>query len=202
MKREWSVHPAGAIVASVAVASTLEPQTFPESSGASQVGETIVLEWRDVQGLPAHTAAELIQRGARCIVVSSPDAPPNGALVSVRDGQSVYRATVHGLRQVGVQTHFELRYVDDGRRRQERLAAGGQARISWDSGGRSRVSFEAEVMNVSEGGLQLLSSREAPVGVYVQIAGRTTKCVGKTRYCRSSLDGYLIGVEFIRSPAA
>ena len=97
---------------------------------------------------------------------------------------------VHGLRSV----------VKERRRTDRQISVGnGWIRFAGPRG--ETVSAEATVLNVTDGGMQVRTSVEAPRDTFVRVSGRSLDCEGSVRYCRVDDGEYVLGVQFVHAPS-
>ncbi len=84
-------------------------------------------------------------------------------------------------------------------RRESREFVQGAGRLAWDASTGAREA-QVVVRNLSPGGLQLVSRKRVDVGVVAYLTGAQFQCLGSIRYCRSTPEGYLVGLCFTRDP--
>jgi len=94
-----------------------------------------------------------------------------------------------------------LRSVVKERRRSDREVSIGEGWIRFAGPKGETVSAEATVLNVTEGGMQVRTSVEAPRDTFVRVSGRSLDCEGSVRYCRVEDEEYVLGVQFIHEPS-
>ena len=93
-----------------------------------------------------------------------------------------------------------LRSVVKERRRSDRQVSVGEGWIRFAGPRGETVSAEATVLNVTDGGMQVRTSVEAPRDTFVRVSGRSLDCEGSVRYCRTEDDEYVLGVQFVHAP--
>jgi hypothetical protein len=94
-----------------------------------------------------------------------------------------------------------LRSVVRERRRVDRQVAVGEGWIRFAGPRGETVSAEATVLNVTDSGMQVRTSVEAPRDTFVRVSGRSLDCEGSVRYCRAEDEEYVLGVQFIHAPS-
>lgn len=94
-----------------------------------------------------------------------------------------------------------LRSVIRERRRDDRQVSVGEGWIRFAGPKGETVSAEATVLNVTDGGMQVRTSVEAPRDTFVRISGRSLDCEGSVRYCRIEDQEFVLGVQFIHAPS-
>ena len=95
---------------------------------------------------------------------------------------------------------IELAFRDKGRRRETRVVAGGAAKVEAGKA-MGDNAIHAEVINVSEGGLQLLCDRPVEAGETTRIVGENVEKLCRVRYCIKVAEGYRLGVQFCEGVA-
>ena len=86
------------------------------------------------------------------------------------------------------------------RRREERQPTTGSGELCWrDRTGRHRATL-ATVLNINGGGMQVKISEALAFPQMVRLAGEDWECLGWTRYCVETVDGFVVGIELIRQP--
>lgn len=172
------------------------PAAPPEPGGAIAEGprkpaaRRVIVEWKDRSGQTLSQKA-LIQTdldGKPRILVRRP--MPFG-LARIRETNSIYPVKV--LATVSCSGGFELKldYLGAGRRREDRMPAEGPALLEGDS----LEAISVEVLDVSSGGMQLLSVRPANVGSTVRVSGSKVEYLGVVRHCSEVQGGFRIGVQ-------
>lgn len=94
-----------------------------------------------------------------------------------------------------------LRSVAKERRRTDRQVSVGAGWIRFAGPRGETVSAEATVLNVTDGGMQVRTSVEAPRDTFVRVSGRSLDCEGRVRYCRVEDEEYVLGVQFVHAPS-
>ena len=94
-----------------------------------------------------------------------------------------------------------LRSVVKERRRTDRQVSVGDGWIRFAGPRGETVSAEATVLNVTDGGMQVRTSVEAPRDTFVRVSGRSVDCEGRVRYCRVEDEEYVLGVQFVHAPS-
>lgn len=84
-------------------------------------------------------------------------------------------------------------------RREKRELVNGAGRLVWDTPAGAR-EVQVVVRDLSPGGLQVVSRKRVDVGVVAFLTGSQFQCLGSIRYCRSTQQGYLVGLCFTRDP--
>jgi len=84
-------------------------------------------------------------------------------------------------------------------RSEERLAARGPGKLTWDAGHGARECV-VEVRNISSAGVQVASKRPLQPGWTAYLTGEQFECLGEVEYCVSVDTGYLVGMSFRREP--
>jgi hypothetical protein len=123
---------------------------------------------------------------------------PKGDLANVREESSSYPIEIKSRRRVPAGFELKLGYLWEGRRREKRVSASGPAWL--ESEGKA---IEAEVLNVSSGGMQLFLHDPLKPGNTARVKGAKTERLALIRYCSEVPGGYHIGLQFFgdnRSP--
>lgn len=118
-------------------------------------------------------------------------AVPVGDLGNVREESSSYPVEIRSRRRVQAGFELTLDFLFEGRRREKRMAASGPAWI--ESEGKA---VQAEVLNVSSGGMQLFLNDPLKPGNTARIKGAKTERLALIRYCSSVPGGYHVGLQF------
>jgi hypothetical protein len=118
-------------------------------------------------------------------------AVPAGDLGNVREESSSYPVEIRSRRRVPSGFELKLNYLWEGRRREKRMSASGPAWI--ESEGKA---VQAEVLNVSSGGMQLFLHAALKPGHTARIKGAKTERLALIRYCSPVPGGYHIGLQF------
>jgi hypothetical protein len=118
-----------------------------------------------------------------------------GRSVEVRKAVVRYRSETEGGFLQG------LRSVIKERRRTDSQVSVGEGWIRFAGPGGETVSAEATVVNVTDGGMQVRTSVEAPRDTFVRVSGRSLDCEGSVRYCRLEGEEYVLGVQFVHAPS-
>lgn len=108
----------------------------------------------------------------------------------VRYHRATEDGVVHGLRSVVKE-----------RRRFDRQVSVGDGWIRFAGPRGETISAEATVLNVTDSGMQVRTSVEAPRDTFVRVSGRLLDCEGSVRYCRVEGDEYVLGVQFVHAPS-
>ncbi len=108
----------------------------------------------------------------------------------VRYHRETEEGVVHGLRSVVKE-----------RRRFDRQVSVGDGWIRFAGPRGETISAEATVLNVTDSGMQVRTSVEAPRDTFVRVSGRSLDCEGSVRYCRVEGDKYVLGVQFVHAPS-
>ncbi len=111
------------------------------------------------------------------------------------------KAVVRHRRQTDGGHLHGLRSISRERRRSDRQVAVGEGWIRFAGEKGETISAEATVINVTEGGMQVRTSIEAPRDTFVRVSGRLLDCEGSVRYCSEEDGIYLLGVQFVRAPS-
>jgi len=128
--------------------------------------------------------------------------PVGRAVWITRPSDPALKATVRHCRPENEAYLIGVRLVGPERRRLDREPAAGPAVLSWAGQDGHSVQASAEVCNIAEGGLQVVSESPAPVGTTIRLSGDEIGCVGSVRYCVFRGDRYLIGLQFVGEPYA
>lgn len=94
-----------------------------------------------------------------------------------------------------------LRSISKERRRFDRLVAGGDGWIRFAGNRGETISAEATVLDITDSGMQVRTSVEAPRDTFVRISGRSLDCEGSVRYCKKKNGQFVLGVQFIHAPS-
>lgn len=94
-----------------------------------------------------------------------------------------------------------LRSIVNERRRSDRQVSVGDGLIRFANEKGERISAEATVLNVTDGGMQVRTSVESPLDAYVRVSGRSLDCEGVVRYCTQDGNEYVLGVQFVNAPS-
>lgn len=119
-----------------------------------------------------------------------PKAPP-GDLANVREESSSYPVEIRSRSRVAAGFELKLDYLWEGRRREKRIAASGPAWV--ESEGKS---MQAQVLNISSGGMQLFLRTELKPGNTARIKGAKSERLALVRYCSPVRGGYHVGLQF------
>lgn len=84
-------------------------------------------------------------------------------------------------------------------RLEPRDAVVGQGVLTWDEGSGARQA-RVEVRNISDNGVQLAAVTHLSAGTKAYLTGEQFRCIGTVRYCQRDGLGFLLGLEFHRSP--
>ena len=153
------------------------------------------IEWEDARVGVASQRVLIDAREKWGVRVVASESVPAEKVVRVREGASVYHAEVVASRPLSTGFELELAFLDAGKRREEREDTGGQARLE-TSGAMGDAAVRVEVLNVSVGGLQLLSDRPFNSGDTTRIVGDGVERVCRVCYCLKIPEGYRVGLQF------
>ena len=84
-------------------------------------------------------------------------------------------------------------------RGEERMDVRGSGKLTWDAGNGARDCAVA-VRNISASGVQVVSKRALQPGWVAFLTGEKFECLGDVQYCRSTEEGYVVGMRFRREP--
>jgi len=84
-------------------------------------------------------------------------------------------------------------------RRQERYEVTGTGKLTWDSGTGSE-ECSVVVRNINSKGVQVVASSALEPGSVAYLSGDEFECLGDVRYCRSTVEGFLVGLSFRQDP--
>ncbi len=118
-------------------------------------------------------------------------AVPAGDLGNVREESSSYPVEIRSRQRVSSGFELKLDYLWEGRRREKRMSASGPAWLESDG-----KAIQAEVMNVSSGGMQLFLPDPLKPGDTARIKGSKTERLALIRYCSAVPGGYHVGLQF------
>lgn len=154
------------------------------------VTRTISFEWRDAGGSIISYETKLFvyeDSGMTTTVAHAPE----GDLANVREESSSYPVEIRSRRRAAAGYELTLGYLWEGRRREKRMSASGPAWL--ESEGKS---VQAEVLNVSSGGMQIFLHNPLKPGNTARIKGAKTECIALIRYCTEVAGGYHVGLQF------
>ncbi len=133
----------------------------------------------------------LLQSGEDGILLALVRSPLTDSTVRIREQGSSYLVQIRSMTQVAQGFELQCEYVSNGRRREERSNVHGTAVLEGDGYG----AISVEVVNVSTGGMQVISPQAMTAGAGVRVSGTETDYVGVVRYCRDALNGYRLGIQ-------
>lgn len=171
--------------------------SFTRRSPATQqfsraTGRPILIEWKDKKGRKVWQKGHLDLDRFRGLTVIVRQRPPSGSVAQVREQGSTYPVEIVSTRPAGGGFELNLDYLWEGRRREERVPATGQALLERDG----LAPIEVEVVNVSSGGMQLFSVEAVSEGSAARVCGAETECLCLIRYCAGVPGGYRVGLQF------
>jgi hypothetical protein len=108
----------------------------------------------------------------------------------VRVQGSTYPVEIVATRPARGGFELNMDYLWEGRRREERVPATGQALLERDG----LTLIEVEVVNISSGGMQLFSVEAVSEGSAARVCVAKTECMCLIRYCAAVPGGYCIGL--------
>lgn len=171
--------------------NSILPQVLDSSGPLEQAH----LDWEHAQGGIGRQDVWIDLREDRGLTVIASEAIQNRKVVRVREGGSVYYTEVLSSRSLRDGFEIELAFLDQGRRRETRVAAEGAVKV--ESGeARGDDAIQAEVVNISTGGLQLLCDRPVGAGETIRIVGENVEKLCRVRYCIKVAEGYRVGLQF------
>lgn len=166
------------------------PAPAPAPPPKWPISRPIAFEWRDAGGnLISYNTQLLVEEDGG--MTTTVPAAPTGDLANVRDRSSSYPVEIRSRRRVGSGFELKLDYLWEGRRREERIEASGPAWVETEG-----KSIQAQVLNVSSGGMQLLVQVEMKPGNTARIKGAKTERLALIRYCTQVDNGYHVGLQF------
>lgn len=133
----------------------------------------------------------LLQSGKDGTLLALVRNPLQDSTVRILEQGSSYLVKIVSMVEI---THgFELKceYLGHGRRREEREKVHGSAVLEGDG----YKAVTVNVVNVSTGGMQVLSPQAMTAGIGVRISGMETDYVGVVRYCQETPNGYRLGIQ-------
>jgi hypothetical protein len=150
-----------------------------------------VVEWVDGAGETVSQRA-LLQPGKDGILLALVRSRLTGSTARILEQGSSYLVQIKSISQVAHGFELRCEYIrNNGRRREERSKVHGTAVLEGDGHAAVRV----EVVNVSTGGMQVMSPRAMTAGAGVRVSGTETDYVGVVRYCREAPSGYRLGIQ-------
>lgn len=149
-----------------------------------------VVEWMDGAGETVSQRA-LLQSGKDGNLLALVRKPLTDSTARIREQGSSYLVQIVSMTQIAHGYELKCEYVSNGRRREERTDTQGTAVLEGDGHRAIRV----EVVNVSTGGIQVISPRPMTAGAGVRVSGTETDYAGVIRYCRKTPDGYRLGIQ-------
>ena len=157
---------------------------------------SVRIEWDHPQGGIGSQVAVVDHRAHWGLTVTSPTRLPNRQSVRISDNGAHYHAEVAGAFAVDDQFEVHLAFLDGGRRRENRIVAGGRVQVELLSrnGG---SDLDAEVVNVSPDGLQLTSIDRIAVGQTIRVVGAETVMLCRVRHSSDCGGQYRCGVQFL-----
>ena len=128
----------------------------------------------------------------RGLTVVVPQQPLLNSVAQVREQGSTYPVEILSTRPAGGGFELNMDYLWEGRRREERVPATGDALLErkW------LAPLEVEVVNVSSGGMQLFSAQAVTEGCAARVCGAETESMCLIRCCAEVPGGYRIGLQF------
>lgn len=160
------------------------------------ISRPIAFEWRDAGGSLISYETRLLVEDDGGMTTTVP-AVPAGDLGNVREESSSYPVEILSRRRVPAGFELKLEFLFDGRRREKRVAASGPAWL--ESEGKA---VQAEVLNVSSGGMQVFLHDPLKPGNTARIKGAKTERLALIRYCSPVAGGYHIGLQFFGDNAS
>lgn len=150
-----------------------------------------VVEWLDDSGKRSSRRALLqSDRDGKPRVLVRQPLPVSSA--RIREGRFCYAVEILSSAPVDDGFELKLEYRGEGRRREERARTSGPALLE----GNGLNPVQANVVNVSPGGMQLFATEPVIAGTTVRISGTGTVYLGVVRSCSDAPHGYRIGVQF------
>ncbi len=168
-------------------------------AAAKKAARTVRLQWTpDDSAGPVTVSAELDEHEAWGLFVLAEQELPVKAMVTVEDDGSSYRTQVIGRREMRDGWELELAFIGAGRRREPRTPVCGPAQIeiSGEGAAKRAAYHQAEVTDVSSGGMRLHTPEPVKAGVSLRIHGEEDQYFGVARYCFKRDDGFDVGVQF------
>jgi hypothetical protein len=166
------------------------PAPVPPPPPKWPVTRTIAFEWREAGGALVSFETRMLVEEDGGMTTTVPQAP-GGDLGNVREESSSYPVEIISRRRVNGGFELKLGYLWEGRRREKRVTASGPALV--ESEGKA---LQAEVLNVSSGGMQLFSHDALKPGNTARIKGIKTERLALVRYCSPVPGGFHIGLQF------
>ena len=154
------------------------------------ISRPIAFEWRDAGGSLISYETRLFVEEDGGMTATVP-AVPAGDLGNVREESSAYPVEIRSKRRVPSGFELKLEYLWEGRRREKRMSASGPAWIESEG-----TAVQAEVINVSSGGMQIFLSDPLKPGNTARIKGAKTEHLALIRYCSPVPGGYHVGLQF------
>ncbi len=168
----------------------LPPVAVPSQQEAP--ARPVLIEWKDETGRSVSQWSQLALDQTRGLTVVVRRPPPPESVAQVRETRSSYPVEIVSTQPTDSGFELHLDYLQDGRRREERVPATGPAVL--ERGG--LAPLEVEVVNISRGGMQLFSAEAVSEGCTARVCGAETECLCLIRYCAAVPGGYRIGLQF------
>ena len=172
--------------------SFLSFQPVAEPSPHEAVARAILIEWKGATGRKVSQRTHLELNRTRGLTVVVPQQPLLNSVAQVREQGSTYPVEILSTRPAGGGFELNMDYLWEGRRREERVPATGDALLErkW------LAPLEVEVVNVSSGGMQLFSAQAVTEGCAARVCGAETESMCLIRCCAEVPGGYRIGLQF------
>lgn len=165
-------------------------ESMPSPDAAAT--RAVLIAWSNEHGeiVSQHTMLKL---GRNCMLsVTVAQRPPLDSDVHIQENGSTYAAVVLSVNPVPEGFELDLDYSSDGRRREHRTAISGAVTLENEG----RTGIQAEVRNVSPGGLRLFATQPLVTQTMVRIHGSDANYLGFVRHCDAVTGGYAVGVQF------
>jgi hypothetical protein len=152
----------------------------------------VEISWSNQHGEIISQCATLQSDKKSALSVTVEKQPLVDSVAYVREAGFPYAVEILSVSPLDGGFRLDLEYASDGRRREHRTDISGA--VTLESEGRTDI--QAEVRNVSSGGLQLFAVQSLPAGNAVRVCGTDADYSGFVRHCHAVIGGHEIGVQF------
>ena len=161
--------------------------------------ELVVAHWLDQDGRSRAGRARIVNRSRHGLGLwmATPIAP--GAEVRLTGGTTTL-GVVQNCRAETEGYIVDLLRQASERRASPRRPVSGVATLMWQDSHGGDHSLRAEVLNASEGGVQILTPRALPVPTIIFLLGKNVEAIAETRYCEARDDMFVIGLRLKAFP--
>jgi hypothetical protein len=160
---------------------------------------TATISWEAESQGRRSAVVEVLDLTTGGIIVKTPERLTVGLTVFLSWDHKDRRASVTHCEERGSGFFVSLHFLNEERRREDRLISAGSGRLHWTDRAGQHIAI-VEVQNVTEEGLQVMVNEGLPHQQTVRLSGETWECIGDVCYCRTEGRKFVAGIQLRRRP--